>query len=257
MKNSPRKKGEQSSSRWIYGLRVVREYLIANPNAIQTLHVLSSLTNTEIKRLAEQTQVPIYYETLAFFSSLGQGGGHQGVAAQMHPFPYVSLPELLEKKTNTLLILDEVVDPRNLGALLRTAEATGVRGIILTKERTAPLSATVEKAAVGATAHVSLCRVGNLSRALAQVKEAGFWSVGLAPDASRSLYEVDFPEKIAFLLGGEEQGLRPLTKRMCDFLVALPMLGKIQSLNVSVAGAVALYELLRRKTHCPLSNRHS
>lgn len=249
MKQNPKKKGGGCKSRWIYGLRVVQEYLATSPQEVLTLHLLPSLTNIEVKRLAEQARIPIHYETPPFFSSLGQGGVHQGIAASMRPFPYASLQTILEKKANLLLILDGIVDPRNLGALFRTAEATGVSGIVLTKERSAPLSALVEKAAVGATAHVSLCRADNLARALSFVKEAGYWIVGLAPDSSTSLYQVDFPEKVAVLLGGEEKGLRPLTKSKCDFLVALPMLGKIQSLNVSVAGAVTLYEFLRRKMH--------
>jgi 23S rRNA (guanosine2251-2'-O)-methyltransferase len=250
MRQNPRKKERDGKSRWIYGLRVVWEYLTVNPQEIQALHILPSLAD-EVNGLAEQNRIPVHCETLAFFSSLGQGGVHQGIAASLRPFPYVSLREILEKKGDLLLILDGIVDPRNLGALLRTAEASGVSGIVLTKERSASVSAVVEKAAVGATAHVSLCRVENLARALTLVKEVGYWAVGLAPDVSMSLYEVDFPEKIALVLGGEEKGLRPLTRSMCDFLVALPMLGKIQSLNVSIAGAVALYEFLRRKMHQP------
>ncbi len=219
----------------------------AKPQVVQSLHILSSLTDVAIKKLAEQAQVPIHHETLAFFSAFGQGGVHQGMAANLSAFPYVSLQVILEKKGDLLLILDEIVDPRNLGALLRTADAVGVGGVVLTKDRSAPISAVVEKAAVGATAHLSLCRVENLARTLPVIKNAGYWIVGLAPDASTSLYEVNFPEKIAIVLGGEEKGLRPLTRSLCDFLIALPMQGKIQSLNVSVAGAVTLYEFLRKK----------
>ena len=247
MKKNPKKKEADCKSRKIYGIRVVREYLQAKPEEIQALHLLSSLPVMEIENLAKQRGVVVRYESPTFFSSLTREGGHQGIAASLKAFSYASLQSILKKDSNFLLFLDRVVDPRNFGALIRTAEAVGVGGTIFTKDRSAPLSATVEKTAVGATAHMPLCRVENIARALDETKKAGYWIVGLAPDVQMSLYEENFPGKIAILLGGEEKGLRVLTKAKCDFIVSLPMRGRIQSLNVSVAGAVALYELLRRK----------
>ena len=146
-----------------------------------------------------------------------------------------------------LLILDGIVDPRNLGALLRTAEAVGVGGVILPKRRSAPVSPVVEKAAAGAVAYLPVCQVENLARTLVALREAGYWLVGLAPNTQQTLYDVDLSGKIAILLGGEEKGLRSLTQSYCDFLVSIPMLGKIESLNVSVAGGIVLYEFVRRK----------
>lgn len=218
-----------------------------NPHAVQTLHLLSSFAGSEIEKLARRSAIPIVYEPQPFFSSLAREGVHQGVAAQMRPFAYTSFQTIIERGADLLLFLEQIVDPRNLGALLRTAEAVGVGGVIVTKNRSAPLSALVEKAAVGATAHLSLCRLENLARALDEAKKAGYWIVGLTPDAQDLLYERDLPGKIVVVLGGEEKGLRALTRKQCDFLIALPMQGKIQSLNVSVAGSVALYELFRRK----------
>jgi 23S rRNA (guanosine2251-2'-O)-methyltransferase len=153
----------------------------------------------------------------------------------------------VKRDADLLLILDGIVDPRNLGALLRTAEAVGVGGVILPQRRSASLSPLVEKAAAGAVAYLPICQVENLARALVILREAGYWLVGLAPDTRRTLYELDLSGKIALLVGGEEKGLRSLTRRHCDFLVSLPMLGKIESLNVSVAGGIALYEFLRRR----------
>lgn len=197
--------------------------------------------------MARAAAIPVHYEPQAFFDTFAPGGVHQGVAAALSPFPYVSLQSLLAQEADFLLILDEILDPRNLGALLRTAEAVGVGGVILPKNRAAHISPLVEKTAAGATAHLSVCRVTNLARTLTTVREAGYWIVGLAPDAQQTLYDLDLSHRIALLLGGEENGLRSLTRQKCDCLVALPMQGKIGSLNVSVAGAVALYELLRRK----------
>jgi 23S rRNA (guanosine2251-2'-O)-methyltransferase len=247
MTKNPKKKGADCKSRTVYGFRAVYEYLKIKPHEVQTLYLLSSLVGSEIEKLAKQAMIPVSYESHAFFSSLAREGAHQGIAATLKPFPYMSLRGILEKGADLLLFLEEIVDPRNLGALLRTAEAVGVGGVVLTKNRSAPLSALVEKSAVGATAHLSLCRVENLARALDSAKEAGYWIVGFTPDAQDFLYQRGFPGKIVVLLGGEEKGLRALTRKKCDFLVALPMQGKIQSLNVSVAGSVALYELLRRR----------
>ena len=247
MGRNPKKKALACKSRSIYGFRVVREYLREKPHEIQTLYLLPSFSGTETEILAQQANISIHYESPAFFTSLAQGGIHQGIAASIGEFSYANLRSILEKQKELLLILDGILDPRNLGALLRTAEAVGVGGVIMSKDRSAALSAVVEKAAVGATAYLSICRVENLARSLDAVKSAGYWIVGLVPDAQLTLYDLDFPEKIAVLLGGEGKGLRFLTKQRCDFLVALPMEGNIQSLNVSVAGAVTLYEFLRRK----------
>lgn len=233
---------------------MVQEYLREKPHEIQTLYLLPSFSGTKTEALARQANLPIQYEAPAFFTSLTEGGVHQGIAATVREFLYVSLQTILEKQKDLLLILDGILDPRNLGALLRTAEAVGVGGVIMPKDRSASLSDVVEKAAVGATAYLSICRVENLARSLDAVKAAGYWAVGLSPDAQMNLYDLNAPEKIAVVLGGEEKGLRFLTKQGCDFLVALPMEGKIQSLNVSVAGAITLYEFLRRRMKARVIN---
>jgi len=199
-----------------------------------------------VDQLARNAEIPVQYKNRSFFDLLAGRGTHQGVAASLLAFPYDSLQNIIERNANLLLILDGILDPRNLGALLRTAEAVGVGGVILPKRRSASLSPLVEKAAAGAVAYVPVCQVENLVRALAAIRETGYWLVGLAPDARQTLYDLDLSGKIALLLGGEEKGLRSLTRQKCDFLVTIPMLGKLESLNVSVAGAVALYEFVRR-----------
>lgn len=224
----------------------MREHLRAHPRSFTEVYLLPSLQGTTIDQLAHHASVPVRYESPAFFDAFTQGGVHQGVAARLHAFPYVSLHSILEQEPDFLLVLDNIMDPRNLGALLRTAEGARVGGAILTSARSASLSPLVEKVATGATAYLSICRIENLARALTTLREQGYWTVGLVPDATMSLYDLPISRKIALVVGGEEKGVRQLTRQLCDCLVAIPMRGKIASLNVSVAGAIAMYELVRR-----------
>jgi 23S rRNA (guanosine2251-2'-O)-methyltransferase len=246
MGSHPKKKDQGCKSRKLYGWHPVREHLQAHPRSFTEVYLLPSLQGTTIDQLAHHASVPVRYESPAFFDAFTQGGVHQGVAARLHAFPYVSLQSLLEQEQDFLLVLDNIIDPRNLGALLRTAEGAQVGGVILTSARSASLSPLVEKVATGATAYVPICRIENLARALTTLREQGYWTVGLVPDATMSLYDLPVSRKIALVVGGEEKGVRQLTRQLCDCLVAIPMRGKIASLNVSVAGAIAMYELVRR-----------
>ena len=247
MRPHPRKKEKDCKSRRLYGWHSVHEHLRARPQHVLELYLLPSIKGTALEALARQAQVPIRYETPAFFEDFTNGGVHQGVAARLIPFPYIALQDLLTKDGELLLVLDGLADPRNLGALLRTAEGAGVAGVIITESRSAPLSAVAEKTATGATAYLPIVRVENLARTLSTIREQGYWVVGLVQDASQSLYDLQLSHKIAIVLGGEEKGLRQLTRQLCDCLVSLPMLGHVESLNVSAAGAIALYEFLRRR----------
>jgi 23S rRNA (guanosine2251-2'-O)-methyltransferase len=247
MRRHPRKKEKDCKSRRLYGWHSVHEHLRARPQHVLELYLLPSLKGSKIDETARQAQVPIRYQTIEFFEDFTNGGVHQGVAARLIPFPYVALQDLLNKDGELLLVLDGLADPRNLGALLRTAEGAGVAGVIITESRSAPLSAVAEKTATGATAYLSIVRVENLARTLSTIREQGYWVVGLVQDAPQSLYDLQLSHKIAIVLGGEEKGLRQLTRQMCDCLVSLPMLGHVASLNVSAAGAIALYEFLRRR----------
>ena len=233
-------------SRVIYGLRPLDEYLRAQPETIETIYALRLQKMESIIQSARQLHIPIQYQSAAFLDTLTQGGNHQGIAAQMRPFKYAVLTDLIQSSIDCILVLDEVMDPRNLGALLRTAESAKVGGVILTKRRSAQLSASVEKAAAGATAYLPICRVGNLQQALMALKQANFWLVGLNPQATSTVYELDMHGKVALILGGEGKGIRPLVQNTCDYLVSIPMEGRVSSLNVSVAGAIVLYERLRQ-----------
>jgi 23S rRNA (guanosine2251-2'-O)-methyltransferase len=146
-----------------------------------------------------------------------------------------------------VLILDQLTDPRNFGALLRTAEAVGIRHVVIPKDRAVDVTPIVVKASAGAAHYLKIYKVTNLQRAMAQLKEKGFWFTGLDPQAKTGLYDQIFPEKLGIVLGSEGTGIRPLIRRECDFLVSVPMRGRIASLNVAAAGAVVLYEVFRQK----------
>jgi 23S rRNA (guanosine2251-2'-O)-methyltransferase len=181
---------------------------------------------------------------------LSGGGLHQGVVASVAPFSYLPFADLLPALTSAtrerVLVLDGLTDPRNFGALLRCAEGAGVRHVIIPKDRSVGVTPVVVKTSAGAASYLNIYRVSNLSRAVQDLKKAGLWIAGLAANAPESIYDRDYPEKMAIILGSEGKGLRPLIQRECDFLVSIPMLGQVDSLNVAVAGGICLYELVRQ-----------
>lgn len=224
----------------------MREQLRAAPQEVDCLYCLSDLRDTALVKEAQQAGIPLRYESATVLDQLAGGGRHQGVVAWVAPFRFAPFAEISPAGADLLLVLDGVVDPRNLGALLRTAEAVGVGGVILPRDRAAPITPVVVKASAGAITHLRVCQVPNLVRCLDVLRCYGYWTVGLWPHASQSLYALEVIGKVALVVGGEERGIRPLVRRHCDFLVTIPMRGKVESLNASVAGAVALYELFRR-----------
>ncbi len=187
------------------------------------------------------------------FRSITNNPNAQGVAAKKSEQKFYQLEEIisLSKKSKypLLLILDSIQDTHNAGAIIRTAECSGVNGIILTKHNSAPINETVVKTSAGATEHVKLCQVTNLAQALKQLKEEGFWIIGSSlSEGSRVYTEVDYKIPLALVLGNEEKGIRRLTIDNCDLLIKIPMAGKIQSLNVSVSAGIILFEILRQRS---------
>lgn len=170
---------------------------------------------------------------------------HQGVVALVAPFPYAEFDRLIERMPRLLVMADQMQDPHNLGALVRTAEAAGAGGVIIPKDGSVAITATVEAAAAGAAALVPVCRVTNAVRTLQTLKERGYWSVGLIPRHGTDLYRLECPDRVVVVVGGET-GMRPLVAKHCDFATSIPMFGQVESLNASVAVAIILYELRRR-----------
>lgn len=185
------------------------------------------------------------------FQSITSNPYAQGVAAVKYVFKYYSVEEIVssskKSKYPLIVILDSVQDPHNVGAILRTAECAGADGILTTKHNSAPINQTVVKTSAGATEHLKISVVNNLSQSLKLLKENGFWIVGSSLENSKNYMDIDFKIPIALIVGNEEKGLRRLTAENCDFLVKIPMKGKIKSLNVSVASGILLFEILRKR----------
>lgn len=177
----------------------------------------------------------------------GSEGRHQGIVAAIREYTYVPLEDVLEQKPDPLILIDGVTDPRNLGAILRSAECAGVRAAILARDRTSPITPTAVKASAGAWVHLKVARCGNVAQTLEALKAEGYWTAALAPDGDVSLYELDASRRLALVVGEEGKGVRDLVKRTVDFVVNIPMYGRVASLNVSVAAAIALFDLARRR----------
>ncbi len=172
---------------------------------------------------------------------------HQGVVAEVDPYPYVGAVELLGKENALLVALDQVQDPRNLGAVARSAEAAGAGGLVVPERRAAEVTAVACKASAGAVEHLSIAHVRNLADWLAEAKQAGFWIWGADADASQAPWDVDLTGPTVLVLGGEGKGIRPRVSSACDGLVALPQRGRTASLNVSAAAAALLFEAVRQR----------
>lgn len=185
-------------------------------------------------------------------SQITEGANHQGIAAQVAPYPYMDLAELIEKAKSTaeqpiLLVCEGIADPQNLGSIIRTAEAMGAQGLVIPQRRAVGITSTVMKVAAGALETFPVARVVNLSRALEELKAAGFWIYGTTAIAGKLLHTVEMTGSIALVIGSEGEGLSLLTQRCCDVLVSIPLQGKTPSLNASVAAAMTLYEVSRQR----------
>ncbi|MCY4489437.1 MAG: 23S rRNA (guanosine(2251)-2'-O)-methyltransferase RlmB [Deltaproteobacteria bacterium] len=246
--------GQRPEAVLIYGIHPVLEKLRAAPGDIMEILMVRgdrgpALRRVEQAALREGCRVK---ETDGrALDALARGGRHQGVMARAVPFAYGTFDDLLSRPSDTagdcILFLDGVVDPRNLGSILRTAEAMGVRRVVLPKDRAAGVTGAVIKASAGAAHHLEVYRVPNLPRALAALRERGFWVVGLDAEAPDRVWEQTYPARLAVVLGGEERGLRPLVRRGCDYLVSIPMEGRVGSLNVGVAWGIFAYEVAKQR----------
>jgi 23S rRNA (guanosine2251-2'-O)-methyltransferase len=239
----------------VFGLHAVRTLLERRPERAVRLIVQKGRDDGrigEVLKLARAASVPIEVRDAKALDGLAGMERHQGVCLQVKPAGVQgegALDDLLDKLSTPpfLLVLDGVQDPHNLGACLRTADAAGVTAVIVPRDRAAGLSPVVRKVASGAAETMPLFQIVNLARTLQQLKERNIWVVGTDGEAEKTVYEVDLRGPVALVLGAEGPGLRRLTKENCDVLAKIPMLGAVESLNVSVATGVALYEAVRQR----------
>ncbi len=235
----------------LFGIHAVEEALVAG-RAFERIVVARGRhgdRTEEIVRLARSRSIPVRFEDRPQLDRLAGTREHQGVVALAASKSALELEDLLEKKSERglLVLLDGVEDPQNLGAVVRTALAAGADGVVIPERRAAGLTETVSRASAGALEHLPVARVKNLVRAMEQLKEAGYWLVGLDERAPQNYVEADYRGSVGIVLGSEGQGLHELTRKRCDFLVSIPTIGPVRSLNVSVAAGVVLFEIVRQR----------
>ena len=236
----------------IYGINAVAEAVKGRPERIERILVERGQRNPRVGEIiveARQRHIRVSFEERAWLDRKTEGNRHQGILCHVAEADTLDADEILEeaKSPGLLAVLDGIEDPRNLGAIIRSAEASGVDGIFIPQNRSAGLSPAVVKASAGAAAHAKLARIGNVAQFIESIKKKGYWVVGLEADADKPVWEADLTMPTAFVLGGEGKGIHRLVKEKCDFLVSLPIHGRVNSFNVSVAAGIAFYEALRQR----------
>jgi 23S rRNA (guanosine2251-2'-O)-methyltransferase len=240
----------------ICGINPVLEALAAGTRHFDRLLVVKGIRNRRVSEAmarAGQMGVPLRFEARETLDRMAGGLVHQGVIAVVSPKPVVSVEDVLREAHDPalLLLLDGVEDPRNLGAILRSAEAAGADGVLLPERHSAGLSDAVARTSAGALEHVKVARIGNVSQAIEALKARGVWVVGFDATGNERWDAVDYRRPLAVVLGGEGRGIRRLVREKCDHVVSLPLFGHVSSLNVSVVAGIALYEIIRQRGAVP------
>ena len=237
----------------IFGINAVSEALKAGGRAFEWVGVAKERHDLRLQKLIQQcrhSSIPVRFLSRIELDRMAATASHQGVVAVTSSKQYADLDDLLVAKRgehSLLVVLDGVEDPHNLGAILRTADAAGADGIVIPERRAAGVTGTVAKASAGASEHLPIAKVTNIARTVEQLKEKELWIVGLDERGKENYDSIDYQMNCAIVLGAEGKGLHDLVAKKCDFLVSIPMLGKVPSLNVSVAAGVVLYEVVRQR----------
>lgn len=246
---------KNKNSLYYFGVNPVAEKLRSAPQEVfEIVIVRRGHPGAALRAVDEQARsqgIPVRYVEPGVLEHLAEGGKHQGVAAKVAVYSYRSFSDLIQELSSEagrdcILFLDGLTDPRNFGALLRSADGAGICRVVIPQDRSVGVNPTVVKTSAGAANYLRIYRVSNLRRAILALKEKGYWVIGLDSKAPEALYDRAYPDKIVAVLGAEGSGIRPLIRQECDFLVSIPMRGKIASLNVAVAGGIFLYELARQ-----------
>jgi len=248
-------KDKKPSSIYIYGKHAVSETLMARPGLVRGIYVVGSVKHIgfeDLRDLAQNAKISINAVSEKFIEQkVGKGARHQSVVAELSSFPYTYIDEWIGtldmNDMPACLLLDEVKDVHNVGAMIRTAAAAGMKGVLLPEHRQAPVTSTVFHTSAGTVLSIPIVRVGNVNQALEKLKKSGFWSYGLAMEGEKDLFEYEHDSPAVFVVGSEGKGLRPATEALCDFRVSIPMNEQVESLNASVSGALMMYEYMRKR----------
>jgi 23S rRNA (guanosine2251-2'-O)-methyltransferase len=238
---------------YIYGINAVSEALKARGRAFEWVGMAKERHDLRLQRLIEDCRkigVQVRFVQRAELDRMAGNAAHQGVVAVTSAKQYNNLDDVIDAKRgqySLVVVLDGVEDPHNLGAILRTADAAGADGVVIPERRAASVTGTVTKASAGASEHLPIAKVTNIARTVEELKDRNIWTVGLDERGAQTYDALNYNMDCALVLGAEGKGLHDLVKKKCDFLVSIPMLGKVSSLNVSVAGAVVLYEIVRQR----------
>ncbi len=239
----------------LYGIHPVFEALKAGRRDFFEVYIAKDKASKRLEKVvgfAEIFKIPVKKVKPAQLKSIAGTDLHQGIGARVSRYPLAGISDIIDNlkpadANSFLLLLDSMLDPNNLGAIIRTALCVGIDGVIIPKDRSAPPSPAVSRASAGALEHIHLARGTNMVNMIRALKERGMWIVGMDKSASESIFSSDLSGSVAIVIGGEEKGIRPLVKKNCDYLVSIPQTGPLDSLNASVAGAVVMYEAFRQR----------
>lgn len=239
---------------YIYGRNPIQEALLEKPRQIEKIFVRNSLRDSRVSAifdLASQNRIPVSHVPGSRLYELVGKVNDQGIVALLSAVQYQEFNEWIDsvdvQQYPGVLLLDEIEDPHNVGAILRTAAAAGIDAVLVPKHRQAPINATVYKTSAGTAGKIPIVRTGNLNQAIMQLKDKGFWIAGLDMDADRELWELEVDRPLAFIIGNEGSGIRQKTLEHCDYRISIPMLNRVESLNASVSAALISYEWRRKK----------
>jgi 23S rRNA (guanosine2251-2'-O)-methyltransferase len=242
-----------ASTEIIYGYHPVLEAIRAGRRKMIEVYVIAEKRNRraqDVQQAAAAKSVPVKHVPISRLQSLAGTGLHQGICARVGPYGVLDFSEMLLQTNHSdpfFLLLDSIVDPQNLGALIRSAVCVGVDGVVIPKDRSASPTPAVSRASAGAMEHIRLARVTNMTVTINRLKKKGLWVFGLDKYAAEMIYRCDLRGAVALVVGGEAQGIRPLVKNSCDRLLSIPQKSELDSLNASAAGAVAMYEVFRQR----------
>lgn len=229
----------------VYGRNSCKEYLEKNEK-VRKIYIQEGFHDENLKLLIENSKIQPIFKSKFELDRLANGN-HQGIIIDIGDFVYTDFHDFISSDDSFVIILDHLEDPHNLGAIIRTCEAAGVNGIIIPKDRSVSVTPTVMKTSTGSIDNIPISLVTNLNQTISELKDLGFWIVGTDMDNSQDYREIDYSGKIALIIGNEGNGMSRMVRESCDFIARIPMYGKVNSLNASVAAGIMIYEVIRQK----------